>query len=185
MRLFVSLCVLTLLAGCQGGSEFPLKEGNSWTYTINAGFIQTVEEVRVLRKAPVAGVQGVEVGGSMGISRLAWKDGLLVTDRTVNAGFKPPLPLLIGGKEKGDLKWHGMLIGATRTTGASAVLKQEPETRTLGGKTVKTIKATLLLRAEPHIIELVTWYLPGTGPIAQEQHSNGLLDLSLETLSGG
>src|SRR5690242_20026133 len=103
------LLALVVVAGCGGGGkEFPLSVGRTWSYMVDAGFGTTrVEEVKVLRKVPVDGVTGFELGGNMGQSRLAWKDGILEASQLPNATFNPPIPMCVAGKAKARMDWKG------------------------------------------------------------------------------
>ncbi len=146
--------------------------------------ITRVEEVKVLRKVPVAGVTGYELGGPMGQSRIAWKDGILVAQQLPNATFNPPIPLLVGGVEKATRDWKGMIGAVGKGTPASATLIQEGDTQSFTGRPIRTTRATLTIIAGSQKIELITWYQKGQGPIKQEQRTNDSLQVLLEAING-
>ena len=180
------LVVIALSAlGCaSGGKEFPLSVGRTWSYMVDSGFGTTrVEEVKVQRSVPVDGVNGFELGGTMGQSRLAWKDGVLEAAQLPNATFNPPVPLVIGGKDKARTEWKGMIGAMGRGTAATGTLVQEPDKAVFSGKTVSTTKTTLTILAGPQKTELITWFQRGVGPIAQEQRTNNLLVVKFEQIS--
>jgi hypothetical protein len=179
------VAVAVLAAGCGGGKEFPLSLGRSWSYMVHMDFnVSRVEEVKVLRKVPVAGVTGYELGGPMGQSRIAWKDGILVAQQLPNATFNPPIPLLVGGVEKATKDWKGMIGAVGKGTPATATLIQEGDTQTFTGRPVRTTRSTLTIIAGPQKIELITWYQKGQGPIRQEQRTNETLQVALESING-
>lgn len=179
------LAAAVLASGCGGGKEFPLSVGRSWSYMVHMDFsVNRVEEVKVLRKVPVAGVSGYELGGPMGQSRLAWKDGILVAQQLPNATFNPPIPLLVGGVEKATKDWKGMIGAVGKGTPAIATLIQEGDTQTFTGRPIRTTRSTLTIIAGPQKIELITWYQKGQGPIRQEQRTNDTLRVALESING-
>src|SRR5579884_3774900 len=106
-RLTISVCLVILCASCnKGGKEFPLAVGRTWTYMVDSEFgTQRLEEVKVLRQVPVGDVTGYELGGEMGESRLAWKDGVLLAQQLPNATFNPPIPLVVAGADKTRRDW--------------------------------------------------------------------------------
>ncbi len=102
-----------LLIGCGSRDNWqPLVVGKTWTYRVQAGFDHRIESIRVMRALSVASVEGFELAGPLGVSRIAWKHGTLVADSTVNARFLPAVPLLVPGADIGkDLPkqvavWH-------------------------------------------------------------------------------
>lgn len=176
--------VLTALCGCGDGKEFPLSVGKSWSYMVDSGFGTTrVEEVKVLREIPVDGVTGYELGGNMGQSRLAWKDGVLEAAQLPNATFNPPIPILIGGEKKARKEWKGMIGVVGRGSHATAILIQEPDKASFSGRTVQATKTTLTILSGPDKTELITWFQDGQGPIMQEQRTNNILVVKFQQIS--
>ncbi|MEA2552317.1 MAG: hypothetical protein QOJ65_493 [Fimbriimonadaceae bacterium] len=171
------------LAGCGGGKEFPLSVGRSWSYMVRGTFASRVEEVKVLRKVPVDGVMGYELGGTMGQSRLAWKDGVLVAQQLPNATFNPSIPLVVAGEEKARRDWKGLIGAFGKGTPATATLIQEQDPMTVTGKTIKTTRSTLTILTPERKIELITWFEPGVGPIKQEQRNNETLEVAFESIN--
>jgi hypothetical protein len=162
----------------------PLDPGRQVTYTVKTGLASRVEPMRITRELPVAGVSGVEVAGPLGASRLAWRDGLLAADATANARFKPPIPLL--APDLKDRTWKGTVEAAGQIQSATATLRNEKDTITLGARKVLTTKSTLALDLPESkgSIELISWFQPGVGLVQQEQRTNGQFVLHLQLLSG-
>ena len=151
---------------------------------VDSGFETTrVEDVKVLRKVPVDGVTGYELGGNMGVSRLAWKNGVLEAAQLPNATFNPPIPMLIGGRTKARKEWKGMIGAMGRGTAATAILIQEPDQQMFSGRSVNTTKSTLTVVSGPQTTELVTWFQNGEGPIIQEQRTDNRLIVKFEKIS--
>jgi hypothetical protein len=169
--------------GCGGGKEFPLSVGKSWSYMVDSGFGTTrVEEVKVLREVSVDGVKGFELGGNMGQSRLAWKDGVLLAAQLPNATFNPPIPLIVGGEAKARKEWKGLIGAMGKGSHATAVLVQEPSKDTFSGHAVQTTKSTLTIVSGAQRTELITWFKNGEGPIKQEQRTNNILVVKFEQI---
>jgi len=142
----LSLALLTQAAGTGCSSSrtyFPLEVGKTWTYHVRAGLAITVEDVKVMRRLAVAGTVGYEVGGHLGFSRLAWKNGVLMADSLPNTRFSPPMPMLVPGdfrtvREADALKatvrrrpvqsWQGFVETMGRSEPAKAELYQEEAT---------------------------------------------------------
>jgi hypothetical protein len=127
---------------------------------------------------------GYELGGTMGQSRLAWKDGTLIAQQLPNATFNPPIPLLVGGVEKARREWKGMIGAVGKGTPATATLIQEGDTQTFTGRPVRTTRSTLTIIAGPQKIELITWFQKGQGPVRQEQRTDEKLQVSIESING-
>ena len=173
-----------MACGGGGGKEFPLNVGRTWSYMVDAGFGATrVEEVKVLRKVAVDGVTGYELGGDMGQSRLAWKNGILEAAQLPNATFNPPIPLVVAGKDTARQDWKGMIGTLGRGTPATAILIQEPYKEVDADRTVATTKTTLTIIAGPQKTQLITWFEKGVGPIKQEQRTNDILVVKFEQIA--
>jgi len=172
----IALPIALIAIGCGGrgaGAEFPLAVGRSWSYMVNSVFeTSRVEEVKVLRKVPVGDVSGYELGGPMGQSRIAWKDGVLIAQQLPNATFNPPVPMLVAGAANANRTWKGMIGAGGRGTQATATLVQEPDKQQLAGQTVQMTKSTLTVLTAGNKIELITWFQKGEGPVRQEQRNN-------------
>lgn len=183
--LILGLVFLLVLGGCSEPDRLmPLGNGHEVTYLVKTGLAARVEPVRVVRNLPVAGVEGAELSGPLGTSRLAWKDGVLVADSLVNGRFSPPLPLL--ATDRKARTWHGRVETLGREQPGSAKLVHDQETLSLGARKVFTTKATLTLDL-PQAggkIEVISWYQSAVGLVQQEQRTNGQLVLQLQLLSG-
>jgi len=180
------------LSGCAQQTDwFPMKVGRHWTYQVRAGFDRRVESVRVVRPLAIASVDGFELGGPLGVSRLAWKNGDLVAESTVNATFSPPLPLLIPGADMTrDLPrriatWHGRVVTLGKEHPGSAVLTEQTDKIDVGTRKVNAILATVSIRIPNGKIELQSWYEQGIGIVQQEQRTNGARIVQLQLLDHG
>ncbi len=168
-----------------------MRVGKHWTYQVRAGFDRRVEPVRVIRSLPVDSVNGFELGGPLGQSRLAWKHGTLYADSAVNARFSPPIPLLIPGVEitkdvpRRVATWHGRVISLGKERPGSAVLTERTEKILVGTQKVQTILATVTLQIPGGKIELESWYQDGVGLVQQEQRTNGVRIVQLQLLDHG
>jgi len=186
--LTLSVC----LGGC--GSHdgwFPMKVGRHWTYQVRAGFDRKVESLQVIRPLTVASADGFELSGPLGVSRLAWKHGTLYADSAANAGFNPPLPMLVPGVDLAKeiprqvAVWHGRVIVMGKEQPGSAVLTERTESLDLGARKVPTILATLQMQVPGGKIELRSWYQEGIGLVQQEQRTNGARIVQLQQLDRG
>lgn len=170
-----------------------MKVGKHWTYQVRAGFDRRVAEVRVLRPLTVASVDGFELVGPLGVSRVAWKQGTLVADSTVNAQFSPPIPLLVPSSDlakdvaKQVATWHGRVVVLGKVRPASAILTERTDKVEQGSQKVSAILATLTvtLQNPGSKIELLSWYREGTGLVQQEQRTRGNRIVQLQLLDSG
>lgn len=178
------------MAGCGRAPDayYPLEEGATWTYRLRAGFVERVEQIRVVRKIAVGGVSGWEAAGPMGPSRLAWSSGRLIAESVPGTRFDPPIVLLDPTEPKAAWRWpaNGKASVTTggRKTEATAEATQRPEDLEVGGRTFKTLRSTLTLRIDGATLELDTWFAQGIGPLRQEQRAGGVLVTALERVSG-
>jgi hypothetical protein len=192
LRTFAISLALGSMLGCGTRTEwFPMKLGNHWNYQVRAGFDRRVEPVKVLRALTVASTDGFELAGPLGVSRLAWKHGVLLAESTVNARFAPPLPLLIPGADlsksapKQVAIWHGRVVTLGRERPGSAVITEQLEKIDVGSQKVSTILATVTLHTPSGKIELDSWYQEGVGLVQQEQRTNGVRIVQLQLLDHG
>lgn len=178
--------VVLACAGCRpGGQAFmPLDEGNRWSYSVRAGFLTKVEDIEVRRRLSVADGSGWELGGTMGVSRLAWKDGILVAEDLPSTRFSPALPLLVGGQVEAKRQWSGIMRTLAGAKEAEAQLEQESEKITIGGRTYTTRRAKVTIVGLGAPIELTTWFAEGMGIVRQEQRIGDQLVRSMEYLAG-
>lgn len=186
----VGAAALLSLSSCGRTPDtyYPLAEGAKWTYRLRAGFVERVEEVRVVRKLSVDGVAGWELNGPMGPSRLAWSRGRLVAESAPGARFDPPIPLLDASGAESKWSWpasgEAYLTSNGRTAQAAGEGTQRKEDMEVGGRTFKTLRSTVTVRAGGKVLELDTWFAPGIGPLRQEQRLDGVLVAALERVSG-
>lgn len=178
--------ILVMASGCRGGSPnlMPLRAGAEWKYSIVGEFGKHVEELRVNREIGVAGTQGFEVSGPLGVSALAWKNDVLYADRLAGTSFSPPLPLL--SQENKTLDWKGTatwpVSGAIK---AEASLQQEDEKLTVDAREFQTKKALLRVAlADGTTVEVTTWYSAGVGIVRQEQRRGEKTEVRMDYLSG-
>lgn len=159
----------------------PLDEGRTWTYSVRTGFDAAVESVKTVRPISVAGASGVELKGPLGVSRLAWKDGILYASETAGARFVPALPLCVpAGK---DVTYHGRMESSRGQVAASGTVSSaEGAIVKLGAREFRTLRTTVVLKAGEDGIELITWFAPDVGIVQQEQRTNTVLDAQLQLL---
>jgi hypothetical protein len=179
----LAVWVLMLAAGCSSDRDyFPLRVGDSKTYSVRTGSATFVEPVRVTRRISTAGSDGFELTGRMGVSRLAWsRDGLLA-DRFSGAAFSPAITLLDPSKPKSTRRWRGTLMGPAGESRAEATIRQEPAKLKVGAREYETLRTRIVLRAGPDKIEVESWYAPGIGLLRQNHRTNDKFDLSIERI---
>jgi len=171
-----------LLAGC-GGSHplMPLEKGVLGTYRVHYKFDTWVEPLRVERKVSVANTSGYELSGPFGISRLAWRDGVLFADQTANAFFEPSVPLLLeNGKKR---HWEGTIRSLGVERRATAELTQVNTPLEISGRKLDTVLSTLTVTTPTGVIELDSWFSAGTGLVQQEQRTNGQRVIQLQLVT--
>lgn len=171
-------------AGCgQPDHYYPSEVGTKWTYDVRSAFGAThVEEVEVARRLSVAGTEGFELSGGLGVSRLAWKRGVLWGDTFANVRAQPPLPLL--STDKGRRNWEGTLETVFGREKARATLTHQAETKIIAGRKFDTLRAELSIERPLGTTSLITWYVPGLGIGRQEQRTRGTLELRVEWVAG-
>lgn len=184
-----SLCLLlffVLGSGCSGSREslFPLKGGNTWTYLVRGGFVNRVETVKVVSEESVAGTRGWRLSGPMGMSRLAWKGGVLFAEELPGCRVYPQVPLLNSLSNAPRVGWTGRLWVMGKSIQASGEVTQEAEKFEIAGRKYDAVVSKLTLANASTQIELKTWFIDGIGPVRQEQRINGTLYPAANYLSG-
>ncbi|RYG47675.1 hypothetical protein EON79_06690 [bacterium] len=172
--------LLLPLVGCSRTERLmPLEEGRSWTYNFRGAFESAVEQVKTVRPVSVAGAAGMELVGPLGISRMAWKNGVLYVSQTSGARFTPALPLFVPPGKK--VAYHGrMETSRGRFPASGTIVTVEGQTINLGAREYGTTRSTVTLKAGEDGVELITWFAPGVGIVQQEQRTNTVLDLQLQ-----
>ncbi|HRJ97339.1 MAG TPA: hypothetical protein PLL78_11705 [Fimbriimonadaceae bacterium] len=181
-----ALVVLGSLAGCGSGGEafFPLEVGNRWTYSVRAGFLSRVEDVRVERALSVADARGFELTGPMGVSRFVWKEGTLLAEDLPGTRFSPAVPLLVGGSVKASRNWRGIVRTMAGEREARGTLVQASDSLTIAGRGYDTRRTTLTVEGLGPRLELQSWFAEGIGLLRQEQRIGDQLVRSVEYLAG-
>jgi len=160
----------------------PLEVKRAWTYDVTNGLESRIESVTAVRPIPVAGVQGMEFNGPLGVSRFAWVGNALVAQCTSNLVFTPPIPLLASnGKQE---RWAGKVTWMGRPIQATAEVSERPFSLTLVARTIESTESDLVLHLPSHTIELLTWFEPGVGIVKQEQRSGPKLEIGVEMVEG-
>jgi hypothetical protein len=178
--------VLALAVGCGASDDslMPLKVGAKARYAVEPGFDRYVGEVRVVREAAVAGLDGFVLSGPMGETHLAWNGDTLVSDRFANCRFSPPMPLAIDTGARVRRKWKGTVQGYWGKFEGEATLNQVSTTELVGGRKAKVVKTELVVanpKGKP--IRLVTLFQPGVGIVSQHQWTGGDSTVKIERLS--
>jgi len=184
-RLFIAGVVMASLAGCRGGNQdwLPLAKGNHWTYTVNAGLMSAVRDVKVGGQTPVGSEEGWVLAGPMGESSLAWVDGQLVASRLAGTTYHPPLPICEPGSAE-PRSWKGELRQMDTVVPGTATLGMTQEKEDLAGRNLDVWVATLTIKVEGKTIETVTSYANEIGIVRQEERHDGVLIRKLRYVSG-
>lgn len=168
------LAALVLFGGCAKTPHvFPLKKGWSATYEVTGAFFPQVEEIEVLRSSTVAGVPGWVLGGALGESRVAWKDGVLVAEQLAGTWYAPPLPILRSAS--GDEEWRGVAVTLGQAKAISGTFVQREEKVEFADRKTQSTHVVLDLSEPGAKIEIQIWYVKGLGPIRWEHRRNTAL----------
>lgn len=193
MRQSIPILGLIALVGCGSsqGDYMPLTKGKEWGYEVRAGFQRNISTLRVVEPTAVGAVKGWRLVGSLGESRMAWKDSKLVVSEFANCRFSVPIPILdtakIPAKSKSQGEafsqahtWKGKMesFGATRPCGA--ILRQR-QTKLQGNK-ADLVQTILELSVSGSTMEIRTWFERGKGIVKQEQRTNGNLVVAMDLL---
>lgn len=150
-----------------------------------SNFVQTI---KVIRSLPVAGTNGFELQGTMGSSRVAWKEGILYAESLPNLKANPPIPILSSKAKEASSEWKGRVYAAGKTYEATATIEQNPEELQQKSRKLKTIKTVVSLILPESEIIITTWYAHNVGPISQDQvtkyGSEERFNTGLEYVSG-
>jgi hypothetical protein len=178
------LTVALATLGCRGGQQdlMPLDVGKSWTYHVISGLDSRVESVKAVRPVAVDGVEGMELNGPLGISRLAWRQNSLIAESTSNLRFHPGLPLLAANGSHS--KWVGQVTWMGRDIPATADTIQRLKSLPLNSRVIESTESEVVLHLPSRAITLTTWFEPGVGIVRQEQHTGVKLDIGLELIEG-
>jgi hypothetical protein len=176
VRRFVQgLAILMVATGCGSVVHWmPLDEGQSWTFHTTAGLRQFVEKVSVGRSVPVAGANGYELTGKMGVRRMAWKGSVLYLSQSPTASFVPALPLFVDGHSlpwKGQVRWGGKTL-----FGEGALTMTDPTDKASAGTKTSTVR----LKLGGHSYRLETVFQPGVGIVDQRQWQDDVLQYRMK-----
>lgn len=178
--------VALLLAGCGGGHDLmPLEVGKRFSYNVSTNFNSYPAEIKVVRRAAVAGLDGFVLTGPTGESHVAWKGDVLVGERFANSRFIPPIPLVVDTTERRRQTWIGKVQGSWGQFEGTAVLNQAPSEEVVAGRKTKVTKTELTItNPKGKSIRLRTLFQTGSGIVAQHQWIGGDLLVQLDWLSG-
>lgn len=180
-RLLFGLVALAV-AGC-GGSEslMPLRVGEKRNYIVRFPFYGTVEAVTVAGRTSVAGVEGFELQGNLGMSRVAWKGGSLVAEVLNHSRFAPALPLMPASRKA---SWSGTVHLLNSPFPAEAKIEQAEVQDQLLGRALPGRKSVVRLRVPDlnRTITVESTFLYGIGLVRQVQWSNGTQDIEIRLL---
>lgn len=174
------------MVGCGGSHDImPLEVGQRFSYQVSTNFNSYTAEVKVARKASVAGLEGFVLSGPTGENHLAWRNDVLVGERFANTRLSPAIPLLVDTQGRVRRYWTGKVQGAWGTFEGNATLNQAPSEETIGGRKVKVTKTELTINnPKGKSIRVRTLFQPGTGIVSQHQWIGGDLVVQLTWLSG-
>ncbi|MEJ5170510.1 MAG: hypothetical protein WHU10_05945 [Fimbriimonadales bacterium] len=179
-----------VLCGCRSAERlWPLEVGRSWTYTVDTGLTTFVATTKVERRVAVGDAIGFELRGSMGVSRLAWRDRRLVASMLPHTRFNPPLVLVVAGEKRDPKKpyrtaWKGNVEWFGKARPAEALLVQYQDRVRIGSAEVPATLSTVRLTTEDRNVELQSWFVEGLGLVRQDQRTDGILDARIEYLRG-
>lgn len=162
----------------------PLSVGKSWTYEVRGRQLTQVGTMEVSRKLSVAGVEGYELNGPTGLSRLAWSHGRLLASEMAGTYYRPAIVILDPSCPPGAIGWVGDIVGPAGTISASALLFNKAVQWPWGGRSVAAIETTLQIDADRRHVAVVSHYVDGVGLVGQDQRTNGLQDVALEMTAG-
>ncbi|MDH4389284.1 MAG: hypothetical protein QE269_11235 [Fimbriimonas sp.] len=193
MKQIAFLIPLAALAGCgsSSGDYMPLAKGKEWGYEVRAGFQRNISTLRVVEPTAVGSTKGWRIVGSLGESRMAWKDTKLVVSEFANCRFSVPVPLLDTAKipqkskSQGDAftqahTWKGKIESFGITRPAGAILRQR--STKLPGNKAELVQTILELSIGGANMEVRTWFEKGKGIVKQEQRTNGSLVVAMDLL---
>lgn len=180
------MVLLPILAGCGSDRDLmPLKVGNRWSYQADSMFVDSTTELRVVRETGVAETTGYVLSGPTGEIRMAWKDDVLLLERTSNMMFNPPLPILVANSNsRVERRTNVKCQGFWGTLDGKAELDQIPWKETIGGQKIAVVKSEVVFLGGGHRLRLVTTFQPGAGILTQRQWVDGKQVLSLERIGG-
>ncbi len=199
MKRIAILIPLVALGACgQGGPSYmPLVDEKEWNYREKSSFQDNVPTVRVGRKISVGGIEGRVLMSEAGESRLAWNKKRLIASMLANTTFVPPIPLLIEDKipEKKKLRDEEYVtadelpvkfesLGKTRH-GLATLSQRRTMVQLVTGETnvVETVLKVQLDGTKDNVVlELRTWFERGVGIVRQEQRTNRMLIVGIETV---
>lgn len=163
----------------------PLAVGEQWGFAVRSAQNSIAASLKVTRKAAVGGVEGFEISGPSGISRLAWIGGDLKASVLSGTRFMPPITLLTSTVSKTPVTWSGKVSTPLHSwTGTAENLISKADLK-VAGRNVDTIRSDLVITlANQTKMTLTTWYAPEMGIVRQEQRTNGVQVLAMERLNG-
>lgn len=173
-----------MAASCgKSDTRFPTDVGTTWTYSVRNGFgAEHVEDVRVARRLTVAGVEGFELQGPLGSTRMAWRSGTLWCESFANVSLRPPLPLWDPNRK--TQAWKGTIETSFGEEAATARIAWDESKIEIDGIRFETMRTQCFLERPQGETQLTTWIAPGVGIVRQEQRTRDALDLSVEWVAG-
>jgi hypothetical protein len=161
-----------LATGCaRKDGLFPLEQGNTWSYTVISGFSKYPIRLKVTKPVSVAGVNGYQLESNAGVSRLAWRSGMLMAETLNSTRFDPALPLLQDTKDKASRTWKGKVTSLAQPVDGKAEISQEPQKVEVAGRTYQAIKVHVELTVPGRIVTVDSYFADGIGLIQQEQRT--------------
>lgn len=178
------LGILAVLVACSCSnrlqSYFPVTSSSVWKYTVQGEFDTFPDTVKTVGRVPVGQVEGFELVGGMGVSRLAWQGDTLLASELAGQRFHPPIPLLAPTA----LDWTGTWESGGKAKPANAKFSWKPTETTVSGRKTKALESVLKFVANGRTTVLTTWFVEGIGIYRQEQRTDDRRDRRLDYLSG-
>lgn len=170
------------LCSCNASDRnyFPITKASVWKYAVQGDFDTFPDTVIVTGRVPVSDVEGFELAGAMGVSRLGWRGGNLVASELGGQRFDPPITIL----SQSPVSWAGTWETAGKPRQAKADLTTSTTQTTVAGKKTKALESVLTFHAGGKTTTLTTVFVQGIGIFSQEQRSGDRRERRIDYLSG-
>lgn len=162
----------------------PLAVGRVWTFDVHGRRLGQVASMRVVRRLAVDGVEGYELAGPLGVSRLAWNGQRLVADCLCGTRYDPPIPLLDARLPSTPVAWRGAVQSPAASMPGQASLTHFAKDTMFGSRKTAAVETVLELQTGRRRMELDSWFVDGAGLVKQEERTDDVETVRL-TMTGG